>query len=79
MIKLDSLLQGLPKINLGEQKSQRWCYGQRIIYEKDYSNGFYRTYNHLNHFMGITCKYEDDGVPLIKAQVMLYQLSNMQA
>ena len=72
LINIDSPLQNLPRLDLGESESQRWCYGQRIIWEEDISNGFYRTYNKLGEFLGITEKYEDEQSKLIKAKVMLY-------
>jgi tRNA pseudouridine55 synthase len=72
LINLDFPLQKLPRIDLGRIDSQRWCYGQKIILEENYSNGFYRTYNDLEEFIGITETYENEGRKLIKAKVMLY-------
>lgn len=71
LINLDIPLQHLPRLELGETETQRWCYGQRIIWEENINNGFYRTYNQSGDFLGITEKYEDEGVNLIKAKVML--------
>ncbi len=72
LIPLDYLLQNLPQLHLAEVESQRWCYGQKIILEQDYNDGFYCTYNHRGEFMGITQRYEKEGTKLIKAKVMLY-------
>ena len=76
LIPLDQPLQNLEPILLDEATSQRWCYGQKIICDDDIANGFYRTYNHLDQFMGITEKYIKEDTPLIKAKVMLYNSSS---
>ena len=78
LISLDFPLQKLSRIDLGRIESQRWCYGQKIIFEDNYGNGFYRTYNNLEDFIGITERYESEGTKLIKAKVMLYSEKNKE-
>jgi tRNA pseudouridine55 synthase len=73
LINLDEPLEHLPPLELGETETQRWCYGQRIIWEENINDGFYRTYNQSGDFLGITEKYEDEGVSLIKAKVNVGQ------
>ena len=69
LIKLDQPLQNLPQIILNETESQRWCYGQKIIYKENLTDGFYRTYNHREEFMGITETYCLEQIRLIKTKV----------
>ena len=72
LTKLDEPLQNLSELHLDEVTSKRWCYGQKIIFDDDKVNGFYRTYNHQEQFIGITEKYIQEETHLIKAKVMLH-------
>ena len=73
LMNLDAPLKNLPKLNLEAEESLRWCYGQKIIFEPEYPDDFYLTYNHHGDFIGISEKYQNEDINLIKAKVMLYE------
>ncbi|WP_446684537.1 tRNA pseudouridine(55) synthase TruB [Cyanobacterium sp. HL-69] len=54
LITPDLLLQNLPIINLNDQESWRWQQGQKLSYQGEDNNNFYRTYNNQQQFMGIS-------------------------
>lgn len=54
LIPPDLLLQNLPIINLNDQESWRWQQGQKLSYQGEDNNNFYRTYNNQQQFMGIS-------------------------
>lgn len=71
LINLDYPLQYLPSISLGEDDSKRWSQGQKIITEDEHLEEFYRTYNHLSEFMGISELRIDDTIKLLKPKVVI--------
>ncbi|MGI0482431.1 tRNA pseudouridine(55) synthase TruB [Geminocystis sp. CENA526] len=71
LINLDYPLQHLPDIYLGEEESNRWDLGQKIIVEGDYLEPIYRTYNHNSEFMGISELIINDTVKIIKPKIVL--------
>ncbi|WP_017295784.1 tRNA pseudouridine(55) synthase TruB [Geminocystis herdmanii] len=71
LINLDYPLQNLPSIYLGEDDTKRWNQGQKIVTEDEYSGEFYRTYNNLSEFMGISELKIDDTIKLFKPKVVL--------
>lgn len=71
LINLDYPLQHLPSIYLGEDESKRWNQGQKIVTKDEHSGEFYRTYNHLSEFMGISELKIDDTIKLLKPKVVI--------
>ena len=71
LIQPDLLLKNLDKINLSEEESKKWCLGQKIIFEQKNSNNFYRTYNNLGEFIGITEIRENENIKLIKPKIVI--------
>jgi len=71
LIKPDLLLKNLEKIDLGEEKSRKWCLGQKIIFDAENPQQFYRIYNHLGEFIGISETREDGETKLIKPKIVV--------
>lgn len=71
LINLDYPLQYLPIIYLDEDESKRWCQGQKITIIDDNNDLFYRTYNYLSEFMGISELRIDEDQKLIKPKVVI--------
>lgn len=71
LINLDSPLHNLPSIYLDDHHSKRWNQGQKITTEDDCLGQFYRTYNHLCEFIGISELIVDDEVKLLKPKIVL--------
>ncbi|BAQ65816.1 tRNA pseudouridine(55) synthase TruB [Geminocystis sp. NIES-3709] len=70
LINLDNPLQNLPCIYLEEEESKRWNQGQKILLEEETLNQFYRSYNHLSEFIGISELTIDEKGQLIKPKVV---------
>lgn len=71
LINLDYPLQNLPVIYLNEDEGKRWCQGQKIIVNEENNNLFYRTYNYLSEFIGISELRINEDVKLIKPKVVI--------
>lgn len=71
LINLDYPLQNLPVIYLNEDESKRWCQGQKITMNDENNNLFYRTYNYLSEFIGISELRINEDVKLIKPKVVI--------
>lgn len=71
LINLDYPLQNLPGIYLREDESKRWNQGQKIALEDELSEEFYRTYNHLSEFIGISELRIDDLKTVLKPKVVM--------
>ncbi|MBL1208598.1 tRNA pseudouridine(55) synthase TruB [Geminocystis sp. GBBB08] len=71
LINLDYPLQNLPIINLNEDESQRWCQGQKIMSNEKNNEQFYRTYNYISEFIGISELRINEDVKLIKPKVVI--------
>lgn len=71
LINLDYPLKNLPIINLNEEDSKKWCQGQKIIINYNINATFYRTYNYLFQFIGISELKLDENLKLIKPKVVI--------
>ncbi|BAQ59837.1 tRNA pseudouridine synthase B [Geminocystis sp. NIES-3708] len=71
LINLDYPLENLSMINLNEDESKRWCQGQKIVINNNVDNQFYRTYNYLCEFIGISELKMDENIKLIKPKVVI--------
>lgn len=71
LTNLDYPLQNLPVIYLNEDNSKRWCQGQKITINDDNKGLFYRTYNYLFEFIGISELRINEDAKLIKPKVVI--------
>lgn len=69
LIPMDKLLSNLDTIYLNQEDSQKWCWGQKLVCEKLYTEQFYLTYNQDQEFVGITEIREENQQQLIKPKV----------
>ncbi|MGY6528956.1 MAG: tRNA pseudouridine(55) synthase TruB [Cyanobacterium sp.] len=54
LIAPDLLLETMPLLTLDDHESWRWQQGQKLSYNEDDNDTFYRTYNKEQKFMGIS-------------------------
>ncbi|WP_373481125.1 tRNA pseudouridine(55) synthase TruB [Geminocystis sp.] len=71
LINLDLPLKNLPSIYLNEEESKKWCQGQKITINNNLNQEFYRTYNYVSKFIGISELIINEDITLLKPKVVI--------
>ena len=71
LINLDLPLKNLPSIYLNEEESKKWCQGQKITINNNLNQEFYRTYNYVSKFIGISELRINEDIILLKPKVVI--------